>query len=167
MVRGVVTTLALMLALPAGAQVYRCEVDGVVSFSDRPCGPDSALYTDGGGVSYVTPDESLPALAEAAQEFIRERRERITRRDAARRKAPADPASTVERRVETIYVPWATPPATGHRWHRPRGKHDREPRGPVIAGNDRYSPLHGPLMGTQPETSMFTDRNGRRDGRTR
>jgi len=166
MVRGVVTTLALMLALPAGAQVYRCEVDGVVSFSDRPCGPDSALYTDGGGVSYVTPDENLPALAEAAQEFIRERRERIARRHAALLTAP-DPGPTVERRVETIYVPWAAPPATGHRWHRPRGKHDQETRRPVIAGNDRYSPLNGPILGTQPETSMFTGRNGRRDGRTR
>lgn len=166
MVRGVATTLALVLALPLGAEVYRCEVDGVASFSDRPCGPDSALYTDAGAVSYIAPDENLPALAEAAQAFIRKRRERIARRNTVQPAPQAQPGA-VERQVETVLVPWMASSAHGYRWHRKPGRNPGNFDRPTIAGNNRYSPLNGPILGTRPESAAFAGKNAPRDGRRR
>lgn len=148
-IRLMLAIVTLLVSVPVPAQIYRCQADGVVAFSDRPCGPDSAQYTSRNGVSFIQPDENLPALAEAAQAFIRERRERLARRERPERPTrtpgPAAPA-----RAETVYIPW---PVSRHSRHE---RHFEQPSGPPeIADSNRYSALSGPILGTRRDSWLF------------
>jgi len=157
--RCMMATFALLFALPVNAQIYRCEVDGTIEFSDRPCSPDAAAYTQARGVSFVTPDENLPAIRQAAQAFIRERRERMAQSRAARQPPAPRRAEAAGTRTETVFVPWPSVHSRHHRKppHRARPDHGNAP--PAIAGNDRYSPLNGPILGTRPESAVFDPRS--------
>lgn len=147
--RFMLTIVTLLVAIPASAQIYRCQADGVVAFSDRPCGPDSARHRSGGGVSFITPDENLPALAAAAQAFIRERRERLARRERSQRPT-RPPAPTAPADAQTVYIPW---PVSRHSRHERR--FEQRNGAPDIAGSDRYSPLSGPILGTRRDSWLF------------
>ncbi|MDZ7789801.1 MAG: hypothetical protein U5L08_04760 [Xanthomonadales bacterium] len=146
---------ALMLTLPVAAEIYRCDIDGTATFSDRPCGPDSTPHSGGRGVSFIQPDENLPALAEAARTFIRERREQMAQRRPPRQHADSSASVSTHPRVETILLPWtSTGVPHGRPWRIPRqGQGKSEP--PVIADNDRYSPLNGPILGTRHDSAAF------------
>lgn len=161
--RFMMTSIALLATASASAQIYRCEVDGVVAFSDRPCGPDSAPYLSTSGVSFVTPDENLPALAEAAQEFIRQRREQLARRARAERPPSALSPATPAASPQAVYVPW---PVSRHTRH-PRPHPGKAGPPPVIAGNDRYSPLNGPILGTRRDSWPFEPASPPNDDRRR
>ncbi|WP_376690949.1 DUF4124 domain-containing protein [Wenzhouxiangella sp. EGI_FJ10409] len=150
--------ITLLIAVDASAQIYRCEADGVVAFSDRPCGPDSAPHSSGDGVSFIAPDENLPALAEAARVFIRERRERLARRARAEQQTPT-PRQTAPEKAQTVYVPW---PVSRHRTDKGRLKRPDGPP-PNIADNDRYSPLSGPMLGTRRDGWRYEPSIRRRD----
>jgi hypothetical protein len=51
-----VACLTFAAIATADAPIYRCEVDGVLTFSDRPCGPESRPYS---------PDETLVSTYDA------------------------------------------------------------------------------------------------------
>lgn len=158
-IRCTMATAALLFALPLYAQIYRCESGGTVAFSDRPCGPDSALHTPRGKVSYVAPDENLPAIAEATQAFLRERRARAAQRRAARQADSSPAPGSTHTTVETVFLPWPSPSARHHRHLWDRTRHGDDPAPPVIAGNDRYSPLNGPILGTRRNSAAFNKRS--------
>lgn len=148
---------ALLVTLPVAAEIYRCDVDGTATFSDRPCGPDSAPHSGDRGVSlsFIQPDENLPALAEATRAFIRERREKMAQRRPARQQAGASDAPATHPRVETVFLPWrASSQPHGRQWTKPRPGQSGSER-PVVAGNDRYSPLNGPILGTRRDSAAF------------
>lgn len=135
--------LALLLcsAVSAEPEVYQCETDGVRVFSDRPCGPDASVHSAGPWISYIEPDENLPAQAEAARAFIERRRQRLARRGESSRSAPATSAPHVDPRSPVYGLPWST--GTHHRhpdW-------SETPSPPSRA--QRYSPLNGPILGTR------------------
>ncbi len=162
-----VAAAALLLTLPLAAEIYRCDIDGTATFSDRPCGPDSTPHSGGRGVSFIEPDENLPALAEAARAFIRERREQMAQRRTARKHAPSPPGPSRQARVETVYLPWIA----GNVRYSGHGRQRRVPRRepgaserPVVAGNDRYSPLNGPILGTRRNSAAFGHAPNRRTG---
>lgn len=161
------SAVSLLLTLPAAAEIYRCETDGVVAFSDRPCGSNQTLHDGGAGVSFVPPDENLPALAEAAQVFIRERRERIAKRGLPRPSSEASPLRPSEARAETVYIPWPALAPVDDRDSGNRGRRDNVDTRPANPGNDRYSPLNGPILGTRPNSAAFDRRNRDRDDRNR
>lgn len=154
----------LLLGASVGAEdVYRCDVDGVETFSDRPCGPDAHRHDEQGGISFIEPDENLPALAEAAQSFIRERRERLARRHRRTATTPPAPVASSSAERDTIFVPWPVRPHRG----KDRGRRPHRSPPPVVADNDRYSPLNGPILGTRREAAPFDPRLGARTGRQR
>lgn len=143
MLRCLPALAALMLALPAGAQIYRCEAAGSVVFSDRPCGPDARAHQPSSAVSYIEPDENLPAQAEAARVFIEQRRERLAQRSHTNRRGPLAPAKEALA-PETVYLPW--PARHGHHPVRhPRASHP----GAARSASERYSALNGPILGTR------------------
>lgn len=147
--------VALIMTLPATAEIYRCDIDGIATFSDRPCGPDSTPHAGGRGVSFIQPDENLPALAEAARAFIRERREQMAQRRTVRQHTESSAGVSTDPRVETAYLPWASAGLPhGRQWRTPR-RGQVESKRPVIAGKDRYSPLNGPILGTRHDSAAF------------
>lgn len=135
---------ALLLFSTASAQIYQCEQDGAPVFSDRPCGEDARSYEPAAHVSYVVPDETLPALAESARAFIAERRSRLARLRRSALNPPEEqrtgrPAQTV------IQTPWLNP----HRaWHHRRHRY-LSADAPDRPGSTRYSALNGPILGTR------------------
>lgn len=164
--RSLAAITALLFALPAAAQIYRCETDGVAAFSDRPCGPDAIQHSGGYGVSFVTPDENLPALAESARAFIRKRRERLARE---RRPAPPYRAQSAagQPATRTVYVPWPVIDRKRHGGHR----RDRQPLPSPAPGRGEdkgaFSPLSGPILGTRRDLWLFDDAPQRHAGENR
>lgn len=157
--RAIVAAALLSLALPCGAEVYRCEIDGVTTFSDRPCGERSTRHAESGNVSFIAPDENLPALGEAAQAFIRQRREQLARRNQPPEASPTDPGQAPRKRVETVYVPWPSSgpfDALGGQRVDQRVGNGKRPSNP---GQERYSPLNGPILGTRRDSAAFERRN--------
>ena len=135
---------ALLCAAPAPAEIYRCETEQAVEFSDRPCGQGTIHDPDRVSLSFVAPDEHLPELAAAARAFIADRRKALesggTRPDAQAR-APGYPATE----PAAVAAPWAVP------WPIPPGRHRRAFENPGASpppGPERYSPLNGPILGT-------------------
>lgn len=170
-VRAITIATVVLLSLPAAAQIYRCEVDNVAVFSDQPCGPDSAVYEDGEGISFVTPDESLPELAAAARQFVEKRREKLARRKAERQRS-SPPMTSTAAPVQQVFVPW--PVRAGRASHKRTEPDWKNPerRRPGIADNNRYSPLNGPILGTSSNSAAFArepeaKRRERRRGRQR
>jgi hypothetical protein len=162
MQRSLTALSILLLAFPAAAQVYRCDSDGVPTFSDRPCHPDAVEYQPEGGLSFIVPDAALPELAESAQAFIRQRREEL----AERRRPPTPPpraATQPPAPTSTVLVPWPVYPYHGHR-PKPHGPPAPSPRPP---SDSRYSALNGPILGTRRDgrTLYAEDRNHRGDRR--
>lgn len=156
--RAIVAASLLSLALPGAAEVYRCEIDGVVTFSDRPCGEEATRHTEGGSVSFIAPDENLEAMGEAAQAYIRERREQLARRN----KAPAASAAAPEQppqRLKSAFGPW---PVLSRLEALERGALDQRVGNgerPANPSQERYSPLNGPILGTRRDSAAFERRN--------
>lgn len=70
--------LVFTLAAPAAAQtIYRCESDGVVTFSDRPCAADAVAHAPTARLSVVAPADELDRIAESNRAFIEQRRARL------------------------------------------------------------------------------------------
>lgn len=140
--------LVLALALPswADAEVYRCEHQGVVEFSDRPC-DDQAVIHELPSISVVVPDPDLPQLAASSRAFIDARRASLAERKP-RQPTPMPPQAVVgpHNEPQTVFVPWPVL----HRQRagaRPRGIERTWP-------TQRYSPLHGPILGTRRDSEI-------------
>jgi hypothetical protein len=88
----VAAMLVFALAAPAAAQtIYRCESDGVVTFSDRPCAADAVSHAPTARLSVVAPADELDRIAESNRAFIEQRRARLA--EARARAAQAEPRS--------------------------------------------------------------------------
>lgn len=86
----VIRFLLLLLVLAgtsAQGQTYRCEHDGTIVFSDRPCSVDAVVYAPLATVSVVPSADDLDQIAAANQAFIQARldRQAAERRDRQRR----------------------------------------------------------------------------------
>ncbi len=151
----------VLLAAHASAQIYRCEIDDSIVFSDQPCAEDSQEYHPIGRVSVIEPAGDLDQVAERNQAFIRDRQER----QAALRQARIERSRQTERTpqqapvqevTQVFYVPdprHATPPRSDHR--RPERPRDPAPR---VREDRPFSALSGPFPGTR-----RSDRESRRD----
>jgi|GEM_PF-2554761 len=135
--------LVVALALPglADAEIYRCQHQGVVEFSDLPC-DHRAVVHDLPPISVVVPDPGLPQLAASSRAFIDARRASLADRKR-RQPTPTPPAGVVEPRTEpqTVFVPWPVLP--------PRRADDRSRGIEQTWPTQRYSALHGPILGTR------------------
>jgi hypothetical protein len=82
--------LVFALAAPSVAQtIYRCESDGVVTFSDRPCAADAVSHTPTARLSVVAPADELDRIAESNRAFIEQRRARLAEARAQAAQAEA------------------------------------------------------------------------------
>jgi hypothetical protein len=119
------TLLALILATPAAqADIYRCESDRGIVFSDRPCSEEATVVTiedSSAGIAPGPPEEVREYLAQKREERAEERAaRRQAAREAAARATP--PVVTVERPVYPGW--WGRPPYPPQ---RPRPPQNRPP----------------------------------------
>lgn len=141
--RILIAWMLLGLCSPVLGEVYRCEADGVIEFSDRPCNSEAVRHKIVRGISLVPADEDLASIAEANRRYIEALRERrATRRQAAAAASRADESAEIgQQPVPTILIPFRHP-----RHGRPNP--GAEPT-PVKAPDQRYSALNGPILGTR------------------
>lgn len=145
--------LLLVLALSSGASagdVYRCDNNGVATFSDRPCGPHPNRHQSSGAISFIAPDDNLPAIADAAQAFIAQRRQALAERRRRQSSTPpaqrgTGPATPVER---TVLVPWPVPSRERPNSHPSRAAVPPE-LAETIRRNRRYAPIGTSLSGSR------------------
>lgn len=75
----------------AAAVVYRCTIEGVTVFADRPCEPQAAPYApDTSRVSTYTPPPASPAAKAAPSKPHRSRARAAVDKDQARRAATCE-----------------------------------------------------------------------------
>lgn len=141
--RILIAWMLLGLCSPVLGEVYRCEADGVIEFSDRPCNSEAVRHKLERGISLVPADEDLARIAEANRRYIEALRERrASRRQAATAASRAgDSAEIGQLPVRTVLIPFRD-----HRHGRPTP--DTEPT-PVKNPDQRYSALNGPILGTR------------------
>lgn len=149
----------LVLMLPAEAQVYRCETEGNVEFSDRPCADDAREYQPVHGISVIEPTADFDRIAEQNKAFINERRERQevmrqARAERARESATAPPVvQYVQEQPVTrvLYIPEPRESSRRQRGTPPDSRSQEREQRP-------YSALSGPFPGTR-----RTEQRPRRD----
>ncbi len=98
--------ISIALAAPAAwGQIYRCEVDGQLTFSDIPCGDGIQPHVSTGAVSVIEASNALEQIAEDNRSFVEQRTSEIRqRREQARARRAASEAGP----------PSIAPPAYGH-----------------------------------------------------
>ena len=141
----------LLLASHAHGQVYRCEIDDSIVFSDQPCSEDSQEYQVISRISVIEPAADLDQVAERNQAFLRDRRERQAALRQARvertREATVPPQSQTTEVTRVLYVPeprHRLPPGSD------RGRHGRQrDRTPEPREERPFSALSGPFPGTR------------------
>ncbi|MEN1728964.1 MAG: hypothetical protein AAGJ52_11050 [Pseudomonadota bacterium] len=147
---------ATLLALPLCAQasdIYRCEIDGVIEFSDQPCQTDSVPYQPAGSISVIEPAQDLSSIQQRNQDWLDQHRDRQTREDeiaAARRLAAAQTTPTpAPPQPARVISPWAWQPPT----YRPPVRPPVRPPSEFEPPPQRYSALSGPFPGTRRRAS--------------
>jgi hypothetical protein len=151
----IVLLILIMAALPASAEVFRCEIDGTIVFSDTACQPDAQPYTSQAGISVISRPADLEQTAERNREFIARRLERQVeirqaraeqaRAEAIRASSPPGPPAHAASRV--MYVPYHVPAPRreGRGHHRRHAQDQTEP----AQRQQRFSALSGPFPGTR------------------
>lgn len=85
---------AILVAIPWSTswaqEIYRCERDGQVVFSDLPCDDDAEVYRSGHRLSVIEPADGLDGVAEENRAFVAERRRRLAERRERAEQARAD-----------------------------------------------------------------------------
>ena len=147
--------ILLSLSLSAVADIYRCEVDNVIVFSDTACQADAQPYASQGRVSVIAVPESLAHTAELNRQFVQQRLDRQSAERQARAERshaasliPAHARSEPSAHVIGLplhyqhgYRPGGPPP--GRRGPDRRPVEEEEP------GQQRFSALSGPFPGTR------------------
>lgn len=136
------------LATPAQADIYRCEIDGVIIFADSPCQDGARPYQSRGGISVVEAPSNLEEIEAANQALIRHRLAQQAERAAAARHRAETPASPPTGHETSPFRPVYGLP--GHRYDD-RGRHRPTRRFPEYQPQreQRYSALSGRLPGTR------------------
>lgn len=143
-------TLLIMIVAGAAAeaQIYRCELDGTLTFSDTPCSADAVSYAPTGSVSVVPTASDLDQIAAANQAFIQARLDRQSAERKARqlreqrRQAAAEAPPRPHQSSSVIIVPRQ---ARGHRHHPRRGSPTEEQE----SRQQPFSALSGPWPGSR------------------
>jgi hypothetical protein len=104
----VAALLAVFCPPAAGAQtIYRCQADGALTFSDRPCADDAVTHRSSRGLSIVAAADDLERIAELNHDFIERRRARLADlRARAARTASAPPAPDPGPDPAPVALPW-------------------------------------------------------------
>ncbi len=148
--------LCLLTSAAAADSVYRCEIEGVTVFSDRPCADHAELMVPTGSLSVVSAPENLDQIAAANRTFIDQRlaRQAELERERVRADQTQPQPPTPAQPPRPVLWPGLV--------DRPRG--DRGPRRPPGAGRPErsapepqtreewppeYSALSGRLPGTR------------------
>lgn len=149
--------------VPAAAQVYRCEHDSVIEFSDRPCDEQARLHQDGGRMSVVEPSADLAEIGERNRAFIEARRESIAAARQARRERQQAQQSTTDAQLqdELESVILAAPWMFENQAERAQ-QQSRTP--PESDRSQRFSATGGRLPGTRRPDNRRDD-DDRRDDR--
>lgn len=150
--RMTIVTLIGIMAAPVQADIYRCEIDGVIVFADSPCQDDARPYESRGGISVVEAPSNLAEIEAANQALIRHRLAQQAERAAAARQRAETPTPPPISRETSPWVPVFGLPhhRYDHRYdnrgrrHPPRRFAEDEPQ-----REQRYSALSGPLPGTR------------------
>jgi hypothetical protein len=141
--------------------IYRCEGEGIIEFSDRPCQDDSGtvdsaaqqIHHSQGSVSVISPPADLEAIQEASRSWLEDHRDRQSQerqaaqeaRIALRNAAPAHvrayDGAAEPRRIVPVLWPYR-PHAIPYRRHPALGPTPVNPR------QRPYSALSGPFPGT-------------------
>ncbi len=156
----IVLLILMVVAMPVAAEVFRCEIDGTIVFSDTACQPDAQRYTSSAGISVISSPVDREHTAELNREFIAQRLERQAEVRQARAEAaraaparqghpPGPPSYAAAGRAAApvIYVPYHAPGPRrpDHGPHRRPSKPDAEP----AERTRRFSALSGPFPGTR------------------
>jgi hypothetical protein len=133
--------ILLAASFSVSAEIYRCEVDGVVIFSDRACQADAQPYRLTGNLSVVSAPADLDHTHTLNQAFIRERLDRQAARDQARAARPVEiPEKPIVRPAPFFALPHYGPQ------RRPGQRPEQLDQAP---GQQRFSALSGPFPGTR------------------
>jgi hypothetical protein len=139
------------------AEIFRCDIDGVIVFSDAACQPGARPYQAQTGISIISQPADQALTRERNQQFIKERLDRQAAARLARvqraqtsRTQSLPPAANQRGKANPpglLLVPYQIPNQPVHR----RGHRHGPP--PDSPGQDqqqrRYSALSGPFPGTR------------------
>ncbi|QOC21138.1 DUF4124 domain-containing protein [Wenzhouxiangella sp. AB-CW3] len=153
---GVLIALStLLIASAANAEIYRCERDSQVVFSDQPCADQVEVHQPTSTISVIAPAGDLDQVAERNRAFIESRQaQRLALQQARleqRRQAAAEPSQRTSEANRVLYVPErhlrrGPGPVRDRRAARRDAPGEREIRERQARP---FSALSGPFPGTQ------------------
>lgn len=127
-----------LVAVSAQAQIFRCDTQQGLVFSDTPCSAEAEVVTienDSSGISGGTSDEVRAQLAQKKEQRAQER-EQARKLRASRPPSPVYVPVPVE---QTVIYPGVWPWRPGHRPHprppRPQPKPERTGITPLLPGS--------------------------------
>ncbi|MEE4331578.1 MAG: hypothetical protein V2J10_11975 [Wenzhouxiangella sp.] len=137
-----------------GAEIYRCESDGIIEFSDTPCQADPEPYRSAAKVSVVGAPGDLEQTARLNQAFIEQRledqaefrRDRLAADAAAREQQQTTPPPAPQ-----VYLPLRYRAVPYHKRYPVYSFPGHKP--PLVPETQRqpqpFSALSGPFPGTR------------------
>lgn len=100
----------LLVSLPLAAEIYRCEVEGVIVFSDRPCQASAQPYQAGRSISISGSAEDLAESQALNQAWLESEAQRREDRRAARSVAAVpEPLPAIRPAVGPGFGDWGFP----------------------------------------------------------
>lgn len=149
--------LAIVLIGPsvtAGAEIYRCESDGVIEFSDTPCQAEPQPYRSAGNVSVVSAPDDLQQTARLNQAFIEQRQEALEEQRSERDRRAEDADARNQRQpapASRAYLPLRYHGFPRHRRYPVYPSPGRNPpyRSDASREQQPFSALSGPFPGTR------------------
>ncbi len=145
------TTMCALILLAgsfsASAEIFRCEVDEVVIFSDSACQADARPYQSSAGLSVISAPADLDRTHMLNQAFIRERLDHQAARDEAR----AVRSAQIAQRPVVKPAPIVALPFYGFHHELPvrRRPGQRPEQLDQAPGQQPFSALSGPFPGTR------------------
>ncbi len=147
--------------------IYRCEHDGVIEFSDQPCDADTEPYRSEAAISVIDPSDDLDQIQQAnrawladyrALESERQEQRRQERLAIAYRQTDNQRAGQADIGPRFAPAPWAWPYGP-----LPTGRPPYFRPGEAVAPRPQpYSALSGPFPGTRRQPRDDDSNNDRR-----
>ncbi len=149
---GLAVLLFALTSAWAQADIYRCQIDGVIVFADAPCQPDAAKYQPDRSISVVEAPSNLDEITAANQALIQHRRALQAERAASARAQVSMTRPQQPKREEFVHARRVHGlPLHLDRRPRHRDRNNRDRNTPVIEDRrePRFSALSGRLPGTR------------------